>query len=143
MLIKELSDCTGVSRKTIRYYEQIGLVPPAKRNENRYRVYDNADMERLRFIKSARMLCFTLPEIAQILATRDRNEPPCGHVMTLLQVHMDDIAARILDLEELHQELSMLRETGQHLPEDVQMHVCVCHLIQFGIRRNKPDGTTG
>jgi DNA-binding transcriptional MerR regulator len=140
--IKELSDRTGVSRKTIRYYEQIGLLSPAKRAENRYRVYDTIDVERLRFIKSARALDFTLQEIAQILATRDRNEPPCGHVMTLLQDHMDDIASRIRDLEQLHQELSALYETGKQLPEDVQMRSCVCHLIQVGIGRTESNGST-
>lgn len=140
--IKELSDRTGIARKTIRYYEQIGLLSPAKRAENRYRVYDNADIERLRFIKSARALDFTLQEIAQILATRDCDEPPCGHVMTLLQDHMDDIAARIHDLEQLHQELSTLYETGKQLPEDVQMRECVCHLIQVGVGRKESNGTT-
>ena len=142
VLIKELSDRTGVPRKTIRYYEQIGLLSPAKRAENRYRVYDTADVERLRFIKSARALDFTLQEIAQILATRDRNEPPCTHVMALLQDHIDDIAARIRDLEQLHQELSMLYETGKRLPEDVQMRECVCHLIQVGVGRKDLNGTT-
>ncbi|MBI1280128.1 MAG: MerR family transcriptional regulator [Anaerolineaceae bacterium] len=142
VLIKELSDRTGVPRKTIRYYEQSGLLPRAKRAENRYRVYDDADIDRLRFVKSARALDFTLQEIAQILATRDRNEPPCTHVMGLLQDHMDDIAARIRDLEQLHQELSALYETGKHLPEDVQMRACVCHLIQVGVGRNEPNGTT-
>ncbi|MBC6936638.1 MAG: heavy metal-responsive transcriptional regulator [Chloroflexi bacterium] len=142
MQIKELSDRTGVSRKTIRYYEQIGLLSPAKRAENRYRVYDTTDVERLRFIKSARALDFTLQEIAQILATRDRSEPPCGHVMTLLQDHMDDIASRIRDLEQLHQELSALYETGKQLPEDVQMRSCVCHLIQVRVGRTEPHGST-
>lgn len=139
--IKELSDRTGVPRKTIRYYEQIGLLSPAQRAENRYRVYDDTDIERLRFIKSARTLDFTLQEIAQILTTRDQNEPPCGHVMELLRDHIGEIEVRIRDLQLLKRELAALYEAGKNLPEDVQMRECVCHLIQLGIRKGMINGT--
>jgi DNA-binding transcriptional MerR regulator len=130
VLIKELSERTGVLRKAIRYYEQIGLLPPAERAENRYRIYTGSDVERLRFIKSARVLGFSLTEIAQVLAARDRNEPPCGHVMDILHNHMDEIACRIQELEALRRDLAALFEIGQGLPDDVQMRTCVCHLIQ-------------
>lgn len=140
--IKELGKRTNLPAKTIRYYEQIRLLPAAKRGENQYRLYDEADVERLRFIKSARALDFSLQEIAQILATRDRNKPPCRHVMAMLQDHMDDIAARIRDLEQLHQELSDVYETGKHLPEDLQMRACVCNLIQVGIGSKQANGSS-
>lgn len=52
--IGELSRQTGVAIKTIRYYEEIGLLAPASRGENRYRLYDPKEIERLRFIRSAR-----------------------------------------------------------------------------------------
>lgn len=137
--ISELSHRTGVPRKTIRYYEQVGLLPPAKRAENRYRLYDDKDMERLRFIKSARALDFSLQEIAKILASRDHHEPPCGHVMELIRSHIDGIEARIRELEELHKELNTLYEIGQQLPHDVQMRSCVCHLIQIGVSKRNDD----
>lgn len=140
--IKELSERTNLPAKTIRYYEEIRLLPPARRGDNQYRLYDEPDVERLRFIKSARALDFTLQEIAQILAIRDRNEPPCSHVITLLQVHMDDIAARIRDLEQLHQSLSALCEMGKQMPEDVQMRVCVCHQMQVDVRSKESDEST-
>ena len=142
VLIKELSDRTGVPRKTIRYYEQNGLLPRAKRAENRYRVYDEVDIDRLRFIKSARALDFTLQEIAQILATRDQNEPPCGHVMELLHDHIGEIETRIRDLQLLKRELTTLYEAGKNLPEDVQMRECVCNLIQIRVRKGTTNGTT-
>lgn len=129
--IGELSDQTGVPAKTIRYYEDIGLLSPAKRDDNRYRLYDQKDAERLRFIKSARALNFSLQEIAQILAARDRHEPPCGHVMDLIQSHIDEVERRIQELETLRSELTNLYEAGQGLPEDVHMRSCVCHLIRI------------
>src|SRR5258708_12047049 len=96
-----LSKHADVPEKTIRYYEEIGLLPPARRSANSYRVYDEADVERLRFIRSARALVFTLQEIAQILAARDRNEPPCHHVMELLQAHLHDRHTPIHALNQL------------------------------------------
>lgn len=141
LLIKELSLRAGVSRKTIRYYEQIGLLPPAHRAENRYRIYTELDVARLRFIKNSRALGFRLTEIAQVLAVRDQNEPPCGHVIALIRTHIDEIEARIRDLKALRSELTALYEAGQDLPEDVQMRTCVCHLIRLHGRGGNRNGT--
>lgn len=129
--IGALSDQTGVPARTIRYYERIGLLAPASRGENRYRLYEAKDAERLRFIRSARALDFSLQEIAQVLAARDRHEPPCGHVMDLIQSHIDEVERRIQELEALRSELTNLYEAGQGLPEDVHMRSCVCHLIRI------------
>lgn len=128
--IGELSEQTGVPTKTIRFYEEAGLLPPAKRAENRYRVYDEADVERLNFIRRMRALDFALDDIGEILAFRERNEPPCGYVMALMREQIDQISARISDLERMRDELTTLVEAGEHLPEDVLMRSCVCHLIQ-------------
>ena len=126
--------------KTIRYYEQIGLLPPARRAENGYRLYDEADANRLRFIKNARALGFHLIEIAQILSVQDRNVPPCSHVMDALQHHMDEIVVRIRELENLRGHLAALYEAGKGLPQDVQMRNCVCHLIQLGDTKGENNG---
>ena len=66
MFIHELAAQTGVPTKTIRYYESIGLLPPARRAVNNYRQYTVADVERLRFIASARSLGFSPDDIASI-----------------------------------------------------------------------------
>jgi DNA-binding transcriptional MerR regulator len=134
--IKELSARTGVPHKTIRYYEEIGLLPPARRSGNGFRVYDDTDVERLRFISRARALDFGLDEIAEILAFRERNEPPCKYVMDLMRDQIDKVQERIRSLEQLRDELTALHEAGQHLPEDVQMRTCVCHLIQTAAHEN-------
>jgi DNA-binding transcriptional MerR regulator len=56
MQINKLATQTGVSTKTIRYYEEIGVLPPAKRLPNGYRIYDESDLERLRLVNGARQL---------------------------------------------------------------------------------------
>ena len=73
--IRELSGRSGVSTQTVRYYERINLLPPAKRAENGYRLYDEVDVERLQFIRRARALDFALSEVAEILALRDHIKP--------------------------------------------------------------------
>lgn len=90
-------------------------------------------MDRLQFIRRARALDFALDEIAEILAFRERNEPPCAHVMDLICHQIDAIESRIRDLERIRNELKTLHEAGHDLPEDVRMRTCICHLFQTGI----------
>ena len=130
--IGALSKQADVPEKTIRYYEEIGLLPPARRSANGYRVYAEADVERLRFIGRARALDFALDEIAEILAFRERNQPPCQYVMDVMHAQIEQVSVRIRDLELLRDELVGLYNAGQHLPEDVTMRTCVCHLIEIG-----------
>ena len=128
--IQELSRQTGISPQAIRYYERIHLLPQAKRAENSYRMYDEADVERLQFIRRARSLDFALHEINEILALRDHNQAPCGYVLDLMQQRIAQIEERIRDMERLKNEMKTLHESGQHLPVDIEMRTCVCHLIQ-------------
>lgn len=132
--IGELSQQTGVSTQTIRYYERIELLPEPNRAGNRYRVYDDSDVERLLFVNRARQLDFALEDIAEILAFRDRNEPPCPYVMNVMAQQIAEIERRIADLQRLRGELVTLHHVGLTMPEDIEMKQCICHLIQSGLR---------
>jgi DNA-binding transcriptional MerR regulator len=129
-LIGELSDKAEIPTKTVRYYEEIGLLPEARRADNGYRLYDEPDIERLHFIKSARMLGFGLEDIREILAFREREEPPCLYVLNLMDDRIKAIEGQIRQLETLRDQLVLLVATGQTLPRDALMQNCVCHLIQ-------------
>lgn len=130
--IGALSQQTGVSKETIRYYERIALLPPPQRATNGYRQYDESDVDRLQFIRQSRTLDFSIEDIREILAFRERQEPPCQYVLEVMQKRIGEIEARIQDLKRLQAELKTLREAGRQLPEDVQMKACVCHLIKAG-----------
>ncbi len=131
MLIRELAQRTGVPAKTIRYYEEIRLLPPPARQENNYRHYTEKDVERLRFIASARSLDFSLEDIAKVLATRDAGVAPCEHVLEIMQAHLVDIDRRIADMLALRDTLKELYHTGATLPrDDVAFERCVCALIK-------------
>ncbi len=131
MLIHELAQHTGVPPKTIRYYEEIGLLPPPARQANNYRQYTEATVERLRFIASARSLGLSLEDIAKILATRDAGIAPCEHVLAILQEQLADVDRRIADMLALRDTLRQLYATGATLPrDDVAFERCVCSLIK-------------
>jgi DNA-binding transcriptional MerR regulator len=135
--IGEVSEQTGQSTKTIRYYEEINLTPRAERTANGYRIYSEDDVDRLHFIRSARALDFSLEDIEEILAFRDREEPPCRYVMDLMKDHIDKISDRISELERLRSELGHLVKVGLTLPEDIQMKSCICHVIQLDEHTNR------
>lgn len=128
--ISDLAEASGASTKTIRYYEQIGLLPPARRAENGYRLYDSEDVRRLRFIRNARHLDFSLEDLKEVLALRDQGEAPCRYVAYLLKAKAAKIEERIRQLQELQQELQQLLRQAESLPnDDIEMKHCVCHLI--------------
>ena len=76
MEIRGLVSKTGVPAKTIRYYEDIGLLPPPARKPNGYRNYSEIDVERLKLVAGARRMDIPIAEIQEILDMRDRQEPP-------------------------------------------------------------------
>lgn len=131
LLIGDLARETGISDKTIRYYEGIGILPQPARLDNGYRVYDESDVARLQFIRHARALDLPLDDIEEILAFRERGQAPCLYVMRLIEEKIDEVGRRIAGLQELRQELSDLHQAAQDLPtDDVEWKACVCHLIQ-------------
>lgn len=128
--IGELSEKANVPTQTIRYYERTGVLPEPERARNGYRVYDKDDVERLRFVRSARALDFSLDDIQEILELRDLGTAPCTYVMGLMNEQISAIDDRIRELEGLRDELQGLHEAGLEMPEDVRMKECVCHLIE-------------
>ncbi len=110
MRIGELAERMGLNTRTIRYYESIGLLPEPDRTASGYRAYDEADIDRLAFIKSAQRLGLALDEIREVLALRDRGEAPCGYVRGLISKEIVDIDRRLAELRGLRQELVALNE---------------------------------
>lgn len=130
MQIKQLAERTGLAASAIRYYESVGLLPPPHRLPNGYRHYDESDVTRLRFVAGARNLDFSLDDVQEILALRDRNEAPCRVVLDLLQERADEISRRIVQLKRLEEELRRLHALGRTFPDDdVNSKQCVCHLV--------------
>jgi DNA-binding transcriptional MerR regulator len=123
MRIGQLADRLGINSKTIRYYEEIGLIPPARRTAAGYRDYDDVDVSRLSFIKTAQRLGLSLEEISEILSLRERGEAPCAYVRDAISQQLGSIDKRIAELESLRRELRHLDAAADALPE-VQGGTC-------------------
>lgn len=98
MHIGELAEASGVPSKTIRFYEEAGVLPSPERADNGYRLYDREDIRRLRFVRNARSLDFSLDDLREILALRDQGEAPCRYVIQLLDKKSTEIEERIQQL---------------------------------------------
>jgi MerR family transcriptional regulator, copper efflux regulator len=130
MKIQDFSKRTGVPAKTIRYYEEIGLLPAPARAENNYRQYTEQDIDRLRLVAGSRQLDLSLDDIREILAMRDNREAPCRTLLNRLEQKADEIKGRIRALQKLEWELRKLYSLGQTFPvDDVDGKNCVCHLV--------------
>ena len=110
MKIGELAKATGTQTETIRFYEAEGLLPKAGRTESNYRVYGQAHVARLSFIRHCRSLDMTLGEIQTLLRFKDAPEQNCEEVNELLDEHIGHVAERIKELRHLQTELKELRE---------------------------------
>lgn len=129
--IGELAERAGVTAPTIRYYEEVGVMPPPQRAENGYRLYGDADVERLSFINRARDLDFSLEEIGEILALRDRGKAPCVYVLTQIDEKLMEIEQRMEDLARLRTELRSLKQTAEALPpQEIKARSQICHILQ-------------
>jgi len=105
--IGELSKRTGCNIETIRYYERISLLPAPPRSAGRYRIYDNADVRRLAFIRRARELGFTLDQVRALLALSENDrQGACTEVRELAARHLGDVRAKIADLRAMERVLA-------------------------------------
>ena len=110
LTIGELAARTGVTAETIRYYEREGVIPPAeRRGSGQYRRYTAADAERLRFVRRARDLGFSLDEVGELLdLAAGRRGGPCAEVNRMARVHLAQVDAKLAQLAALRTELSRL-----------------------------------
>lgn len=129
MLISDVARRSGVPPKTLRYYEEIGLLEAPARSASGYRDYDDTVFERLRFIRAAQALGLTLGEIRSIVALRERGEAPCGRVLELLRHRSADIDGTIRELRALKADLNQLVERAEHLDPSDCDPLGVCHLV--------------
>ncbi len=131
MRIGEIATRLGLNPKTIRFYEAWGLLPEPERLPSGYRDYDINDETRLTFIKTAQRLGFSLNEIGEILAFKERDEPPCNYVLSVLDARLSEIDRRIGELVRLRGELVALQERADQLSTDGASY---CGIVEHASR---------
>lgn len=112
MRIGEAAAAAGMTTKTLRFYEERGLLPPAERAANGYRDYAHETVARLGFIRRGRDAGLTLTQISDILAVRDHGSAPCTHVRDLLAVQLADLDAQIAELTALREAVAEFHDTA-------------------------------
>lgn len=108
MRIGELAGRSGVPAKTIRYWEERGVLPEADRTASGYRHYGPGTLGRIEFIRRAQAAGFTLDQIRQVLDIGDDGRPPCAHVAALIDRRLADVEARIAELRATRRHLRRL-----------------------------------
>ncbi len=132
--IGDISAESSLTVKTVRYYEDIGLLTPTvRRSEAGYRLFDARVLNRLAFIKRAQSLGLSLNEIRQILDVHDQGQMPCEDVRQHLEAKVQSINAQIEALVTLKSELQGILSGWQERPESHSASQTICPNLQ-------PDG---
>jgi DNA-binding transcriptional MerR regulator len=115
MKIGELAATTGLTTKTIRYYEGIGLLPDPDRLPNGYRRYEGGSVDRIRFIRDAQTSGLSLGEIGMVLDMKDQGEKTCGHIIFLLEEHLVAVDRQIEELNRARARIEEMTERARRL----------------------------
>ncbi|MBZ0123411.1 MAG: Cu(I)-responsive transcriptional regulator [Roseovarius sp.] len=107
MNIKEAAQASGLPAKTIRYYEEIGLIAPL-RGDNGYRRFRDSDLHKLAFLGRARSLGFSIGECRDLLALYEDRDRASADVKRIARQHLDRIDAKVAELRQMHATLSRL-----------------------------------
>ncbi len=129
LLINDISKQLDMNTKTIRFYEDIGLIPKAKRNESNYRVYTNKDIERISFVKKSRSLGFSIEEIKKIIKIREDGTLPHETVINTLEEQKKNLDQRIKEMVLFKDKLTNVIENFKN-NLDVCQQGKICGLIE-------------
>ena len=127
--IGQLAKQTDLAVGTLRYYSDLELLSPIYRGENGYRYYHPNTKKQVEFIKKAQRLGFSLEEIKQILAVRDRGEQPCGLVKNLLEQKITEIDRQIEQMTLFKAELENYQREWRDRSDAQSNSVSPCPLI--------------
>ena len=108
LTIGKLAKQVGMGVETLRYYEGRGLIKPRERTASGYRIYDEEAQRRLRFIRRAQALGFSLSEIADLLSLSGHPDASAAEVKSLALAKIEDVESRIEDLKRMRSALSAL-----------------------------------
>lgn len=135
--IGQLAKAAGVNIETIRYYERVNLLGPTSRQPSGYRLYNRDAQRRLRFIKNAQALGFTLHEIKELLDLRISSKARCGDVQRRAEAKLWHVEAKVRDLQALARSLqNLIRTCRAGQPTD---HCPILQSLEQTERRGNND----
>ena len=130
MTVTQLSRHGGIPPHVVRYYTRIGLLEPARDPNNGYKLYRHVDVDRLRFIRQAQRLGYTLDEIRRFLQLSSAGQVPCQEVREILRRRIDENNRRIREQVRLQRRMEQALRLWEEMPAGVPGSDSVCHLIE-------------
>jgi len=131
--ISELSEQTGLSAHTLRYYEKYGLINASNRSETGYRFYTDSDVRRVQFVKTARNTGFSLSDIGQLLSIRvNKQSHSCQEVTDITQKKLFEVNAKMNELLSMQQTLKLLLDSCCGGPENAT-HCSIMEALDAGL----------
>lgn len=130
LTVNELAKRSGVSVHTVRYYIRTGLLTPVKTQDNKYRLFAVEDVSRLKFIRTAKMLGFTISDVQQIFGHVVAGESPCSEVRVLIRERMQEVEEKIRDMQELQQRMATALQRWENMPDQQPGDSSICPLIE-------------
>lgn len=128
--IGRLGKAAGVSADTIRFYEKQGLLPAPARTSSGYRLYDATALRRLRFIRKAQTIGFSLDEIRRILNLRGRGAETCRCVMSIAEATLEETERKMRELKRLRDSLRSHLQRWKEAPPRRKVAAEFCVLIE-------------
>ena len=131
--ISELSQQTGLSAHTLRYYEKHGLINASTRSEAGYRYYNDSDVRRVEFVKTARNTGFSLEDISQLLSIRvDKQSHSCQEVTDITEKKLQEVNAKLAELQSMKNTLELLLQSCCGGPESAN-HCSIMEALDSGL----------
>ncbi len=135
--ISQLSARTGLSTHTLRFYEKHGLISASNRSDAGYRYYNDADVRRAEFVKTARNIGFSLQDISQLLSVRvDKTSHSCQEVTDITQNKLDEVNTKLEELLTMQQTLQILLDSCCGGPENAS-HCSIMEALEEGDSRDQ------
>ena len=140
MHIGKLASELGISAQAVRFYERSGLLKEPSRTESGYRQYGPDDLKRLRFIRQAKELGFTLSEIGSMLRMHDAGHAPCSEVIAIAERHLDEVEGEIRRLNRFRRQLSNALSEWRKMKSRKVAGGAICELIERTFENSHRNG---
>ncbi len=129
MIAHEIADLAGVKTNVVRYYSRIGLLRPTRNPENGYREYTPRDVKRVRFIRKAKWLGFTLKDVKTILDEADAGISPCHKVRSIISDRVVENQQRLERLQQIQERMESAMASWAELSDSAPGNENICGLI--------------
>jgi len=130
LTVTGLSKLANVTSGSVRHYVRIGLLDPIRNPENGYKLFKTDDVKKLKFIRQAKGLGFTLADISKILNHSRKGKSACPIVRTIIEQHIEENKIRLLEFVALQNRMENALKNWQDMPDGEPDGDAICHLIE-------------